>query len=179
MLEEKLLSLSDVTEFFKISRRTAYYWIQKQILKPVKIAGILRFRNSDIQKLIHETDPVSKPQIKILAIDDDILVRDSLKRLLSQYGYLAKTVASGSEAIALLKSEDFDLIISDFRMPEMNGIETLTRIKKIRRSIPQILLTGYADEQLEIQAKKAGIRQVVSKPFDLAQFNKMIEQTLN
>ena len=89
---------------------------------------------------------------KILVIDDEELITKSLLKLLSAEGYNATVVRSGKEAVEKVQEDDFNLIISDVRMSEMDGIKTIkeirTYLKKLNKeSIPEILITGYADRE--------------------------------
>jgi len=93
----------------------------------------------------------------ILIIDDEELVTKSLLKLLRKEGYAAVIARSGQEAIEKVKETNFNLIICDVRMPEMDGIETIKQIrayleKSNKKLIPEVLITGYADEDKYKQA---------------------------
>jgi len=117
---------------------------------------------------------------KILVIDDDLLVVKSLAKLLQQEGYSVSSAQSGREALDLIKDIDFDLIISDIRMPETNGIETTYNIKDIlkeknKEKIPVIFITGYSDEASYKEAKKLNAADFIYKPFDKEHFLQSIK----
>jgi CheY-like chemotaxis protein len=119
----------------------------------------------------------------ILIIDDEELVSQSLRRLLKKEGYNALIAKSGSEAIEIVKETELDLIISDVRMPGLDGIETITQIRAIlenlkKKPIPEIIITGYADAD---KYEKAGNLEVVDylyKPFDNAEFLRVIKKSI-
>lgn len=120
----------------------------------------------------------------ILVIDDEGLITKSLKKLLNKEGFTAVIASSGQEAIEKLKASNFDLIISDVRMPEIDGIETIERLRQIqkesgRQPIPEILITGYADQEKYKDALKLGITDYIFKPFDTEQFLEAIRRNLN
>jgi len=99
---------------------------------------------------------------KILIIDDEELVIESLKKLLKKKGYESEIARNGEEAISKVKEGDFNLIISDIRMPEKDGIETVKEIREIlkqanKEKIPEILITGYADEERMEEAEKLNV----------------------
>ncbi len=175
-----LLKVQDVMQKLNVSRRTVYYWINQGILKPVRIGRICRFHPDDIDRLIEDRRLSAPPEKKILAIDDDILVRESIKPLLERAGYSVTVVPDGNTAVTLFDSQkapgqDFDLILTDMRMSEKNGLETLAEIRKKRQAqgkqpIPEIVLTAYDDPEAEEQAKHLGVKEFILKPFVLEQF---------
>ena len=120
---------------------------------------------------------------KILVVDDEELITKSLLRLLSKEGYNTTVVKSGKEAIDDVKKSDFDLIICDVRMPEMDGIETIkeirTHLKKTnKKQIPEILITGYADKEKYEAALDLKIADYLYKPFDRADFLKIVKRNI-
>jgi len=116
---------------------------------------------------------------RILIIDDDLLVLNSLERIFRKEGYDVLSSQSGKEALEKIEKQDFDLVIVDIRIPDLDGIETTKRIKEIRKNkskpeIPVLFITGYSD--LAPQAEELG--EVILKPFDLENLlNKVKEQT--
>ena len=185
MTKLSLLAVKDLVQILNVSRRTVYYWVKKGILHPIPIGGVLRFHPEDIDLLIQRNRPVASARRKrILAIDDDILVRESLKLLLDKSGIETVVVPGGKEALDLLSKEAFDLVLTDFRMPEMNGIQTLKEIRRIRNEfgkppLPEIILTAYDDPAVREEAKKIGVREFVLKPFELEEFISTIQRNLN
>lgn len=120
---------------------------------------------------------------KILVIDDEELITKSLLRLLSKEGYDVTITRSGQEAIGKVKESAFDLIISDVRMPEIDGIETITEIRAYlkqsnKKSIPEILITGYADINKYEAATKLKILDYIYKPFDNADFLRVVKKAI-
>lgn len=118
---------------------------------------------------------------KILVVDDDRLVLNSLEKLFRKEGFEVFTAQSGHEALERIEDLDFDLIIIDIRMPELDGVETVKRIKEIRKEkdkpdIPVVFITGYADLAANAQADRLG--EVVLKPFNLEDLlNRVKEQS--
>ena len=105
---------------------------------------------------------------KILILDDDKLVTGALKLLLnSQTDYDIYTFNSANEALSFLKQTQVELILTDFMMPEIDGIEFLVKAKTIRPLPTSILLTGYADKENAIKAiNDVGIYKYIEKPWD-------------
>lgn len=119
---------------------------------------------------------------RILVIDDEQLITATLRGVLSRSGFEAVIANNGSEAVSLMERESFDLIISDIRMPGMDGIRTLHEIKKrmaaAGKDCPVIFITGFADEKLEQEAKEIGFDDYIYKPFDLKTFIDRINRVL-
>ena len=105
---------------------------------------------------------------KILVVDDEIMVTKTLKTLLKLEGFSnVTTFNSPKEAIEWLSSNQCSVIISDFIMPDMNGIEFLIKAKEINQDATQILLTGYADKENAIRAiNEVGIFKYIEKPWN-------------
>ena len=107
---------------------------------------------------------------KILIIDDDNLVRKTIRKALENEGYRVSLAKNASDAIEKVKEAEFDLIISDIRMPGKDGVVAVREIRQFSdekgcKDIPIIFITGYAEMGLELKAEELG--EIVLKPFDL------------
>ena len=112
-----------------------------------------------------KADKADKP--KILFVDDEANILVSLKRLFRKEGYEIFTAESGLQGIEVLKNEPIDIIVSDMRMPNMDGAEFLGLAKEIHPKTPSILLTGFSDQESTIRAINEGkIGAYVSKPWE-------------
>ena len=102
---------------------------------------------------------------KIVVVDDEKIVTSAFKTLLKVEGFSdAHFFNSPKEAIEFLKTNVPDLVISDFLMPEMNGLEFLTEVKKMYPEVSKILLTGYADKENAIKAiNEVGLYRYIEK----------------
>ena len=121
---------------------------------------------------------------RILVIDDEALVIESLKKLLKKKGYDVSIAKNGLEAMQRIEEGDFDLIVSDIRMPDMNGIEIIKKIReylkrKGKGSVPEILITGYASKENLEEAKKLNVADYIYKPFNIKDFLDVIERNLS
>lgn len=121
---------------------------------------------------------------KILIIDDEGLITKTLQKLLTKKGYEVVITSSGAEAIGAVFEHNFDLIISDVRMPELDGIETIERLRKIqldRGKTPakEIVITGFADEEQYKNAIKLKVADYIFKPFDTTQFLDTVKRNLD
>lgn len=116
-------------------------------------------------------------KIKILLVDDEENVRNALKRVLKRDGYEVYSVAGGAEALAQIKNISPDVIISDFLMPGVNGIEFLNRVRDLLPEVVRIILTAHADVQMVVQAiNEAGVYRLLTKPWDDAELKIMLNQ---
>lgn len=119
---------------------------------------------------------------KILLIDDDELVVKTLRRLLATQGYHVETANSALEAVSKVAVSDFDLVISDIRMPGENGIVAIEKIRKIYEDrevvCGYIIISGYAEEDTPAHAIRLGVDKFLYKPFDNKTFLKNVEEEL-
>ncbi|MBA4805720.1 MAG: response regulator [Brevundimonas sp.] len=99
-------------------------------------------------------------------VDDDAAVRNSLRFLLKASGFEAATYASGPELLAQAAELRPGCVLTDVRMPEMNGIELVRQLKARGVSHPVVVMTGHADVPLAIEAMRAGVVDFIEKPFD-------------
>jgi DNA-binding NtrC family response regulator len=104
----------------------------------------------------------------IVIVDDEQMVLTSLSSFLSlETEYIVKTFTSVKEALQFVKNDSVDLVVSDYLMPEMDGISFLAEVKKIKPEVPRIILTGYADKENAIKAiNDVGLFQYIEKPWD-------------
>lgn len=103
---------------------------------------------------------------RILIIDDDATICLMLQGLLKRKGFEADTVFSAGEAIKKLEDDAFDLVLSDFRLPDFDGLELLQKIKAMHPSVPVIIMTSYADIRTAVSAIKMGAFEYVTKPLN-------------
>lgn len=101
---------------------------------------------------------------KILCIDDDLDISLLIKRLLEKNDYKAETAISGKKGLELLEKGGFSLVLCDFRLPDMDGLEIIQEIKKLDPNIGIITITGYSDVKTAVQAIKYGAYEYVTKP---------------
>jgi DNA-binding NtrC family response regulator len=117
-------------------------------------------------------------RFKILVIDDEPILRDSLKVALEASGYEVRTARSGEEGLELFQRENPDLVLLDHWLPEMNGDEVLRRIKGEDPEIPVIIMTAQGSIELAVNSMKSGAFDFLVKPFDLDQIEALIKKGL-
>jgi DNA-binding NtrC family response regulator len=110
--------------------------------------------------------PMSEQKLSILIVDDEQVVRDSLVHWFTEEGYDVDSAASATDALSRLAAREFDLVIADIRMPGMDGIELLEKIKAEQLDTSVVVMTGYASVETAIRALKQGAFDYITKPFD-------------
>ncbi|MCA1612986.1 MAG: sigma-54 dependent transcriptional regulator [Acidobacteria bacterium] len=109
---------------------------------------------------------MDRKEVRILVVDDEPMMADSLKQNLSEEGYTVDTASNGAEAIELFDRGGHHLAICDLQLPDMDGLEVLRHIKDTRPASEVIVVTGYGTVARAIEATKAGAFDMVEKPFD-------------
>jgi DNA-binding NtrC family response regulator len=102
---------------------------------------------------------------RVLVVDDDPLVRETVEELLEDRGMRAKVVGDGAAALAAAEAEEFDVVLSDIRMPGRDGMEILPELRELRPATPVILMTGFASIDSAVEAMRAGAFDYLTKPF--------------
>jgi heterodisulfide reductase subunit A-like polyferredoxin len=102
----------------------------------------------------------------VLVVDDEKIVRDSMKEWLAEEGYPVQTAASARQALDLLAADAFQVMLTDIRMPGMDGVELLSRAKSIQPDLAVVMMTAYAAVDSAVAAMKQGAVEYLVKPFD-------------
>ena len=116
---------------------------------------------------------------KILIIDDDKTFRVILKDVLSKEGYAILEAGNGENGLELVKNEHPDLVITDFQMPGMSGLDVLKAINKLKTGIPVIMITGFSDTENIIKAIQMGAFDYLEKPINFSLLKSAIKIALN
>jgi CheY-like chemotaxis protein len=99
--------------------------------------------------------------VSVLVVDDEEMVRSTVTRLLTLNGHQVERASSGAEALSMFAEHDYDVVFTDFGMPEMTGAELSKKLKEAQADLPVILLTGYT----ETEAAHEDVDDILSKPF--------------
>jgi CheY-like chemotaxis protein len=114
------------------------------------------------------------PQRRILVVDDEPLVCDAVKMMLHFDGHFVETIGSASGALAMLEKSQFDLVITDFQMPDMKGDELAAAIKARDPKQPVVMITAYAEMLQASGNPLTGVDFIISKPFLLENLREAI-----
>ncbi|MGR9115179.1 MAG: response regulator [Gammaproteobacteria bacterium] len=120
---------------------------------------------------------MSDSNVKILLVDDEVNILRALSRLLKDYP--TTTATSAEEALMLAKDAEFDLVISDYRMPGMDGVSFLTEMRRLQPDSVRIILTGYADiDGLQNAINDAAVFRFINKPWCNLEVSHAVEKGL-
>ncbi len=114
----------------------------------------------------------------ILIVDDDTDVRESLSNILEKKGFKVDQAESGTVALKMASNSNYDLALLDYIMPEMDGIDTLTALKKIRPAMKFIMITAFATIDNAVVAIKKGANDYIAKPFQVDNLTLTINRVL-
>jgi len=114
----------------------------------------------------------------ILIVDDDAKIREMLSDILTDRGYIVKSVETGKEAVQESFNQLYNLALIDIRLPDMEGTELLTKLRKTEPEMIKIIITGNATLDNSIEAANKGVDGFILKPFDPKNLVKLIESKL-
>src|SRR3990172_7102553 len=123
-------------------------------------------------------DKESYPAAKILVVDDDDTIRFLLMDTLAALGYKTCGAVNGEEALAKIKQEEIDLVITDIRMPKLSGVDLLKRIKDTVPDLPVMIITAYNYTYNKDQALQSGADGFLAKPFRIGKIEEQIRSIL-
>jgi two-component system response regulator AtoC len=114
----------------------------------------------------------------ILIVDDDGVMQETLSGVLRKRGYETFSVGSGNESLSMIKKNIIDLILLDMKLPDIDGLEVLKKIKEFDTEILVIMMTAFSDVQTAVSAMKSGAYDYINKPFELDELKLLIEKGL-
>lgn len=109
---------------------------------------------------------IDKGNYTLLVVDDDAYVLESISTLLKECGYVVHTSQNGNDAMPLIKEIDFDVVLTDVKMPQITGIDLLQKIHAYNQQIPVILMTAFAELDIAVDAIKLGAFDFITKPYN-------------
>jgi len=119
-----------------------------------------------------------KTKGRILIVDDELVVRDSLGKWFTSEGYAAQPVASAREALETIQQKEFDIALIDIKMPGMDGMELQARLKEADPDLTLIIMTGYASVETAVQSLKRGAYDYITKPVDPDELSHLVGNAL-
>jgi two-component system, response regulator, stage 0 sporulation protein F len=116
---------------------------------------------------------------RVLVVDDEQNSREGLSKILTKEGYSVRTAENGKKALLEAENNSFDLIITDLRMPEMDGIEVLEKLRKKNKDIGVVIVTAYGEVNSYLKAMNLGAFEYLNKPIHLEELRRVINKALH
>ncbi len=197
-MTEKFLTTDEVLSALHVNLRTVYRWVKAGHLPAIKVGRQWRFRQSDLEAWLERqqtgpTEPAAagpdprfsiEPRAgaspyRILVADDEAAVRDLLARSLSIAEYEVDTVTDGRSALDRLQHERFDLLLTDLRMPGLDGLALIREVRRLQPDLPIVVATGYSTETTAVEALNLGVIGYLRKPFRITHLLGMVARALH
>jgi len=119
-----------------------------------------------------------KTQPRILIVDDEPSVSAVMRQVLEALGYSSSICNNGNEALLQFQDGTYDVVLTDYRMPEMSGIELCRQIRKCNSSVPVILMSGYSPTTEENEMHLSPINLILEKPIEMACLDRAIKSSM-
>ena len=114
----------------------------------------------------------------ILLIDDEKIALSNLSHVLEREGYVVTACRDGESGLAAMQSKEFDLVLTDLRMPGIDGMDVLRHIRETTPDVPVIMITGHATLDSAVEAMKAGAHHYIAKPWDDRDLQDIVREQL-
>ena len=174
MTQDEFLTTTELLDYLQVNLRTVHRLIRAGQIPPVRVGREWLFRRRDIDGWLEasrlaggdarEADP-TREQAEVLVVDDDAAVRELLAKALTGAGYQVDVAVDGPSALARLGEKAFDLMITDLKMPGLDGLSVIREARRAYPSLPVIVITGYSTEATAIEAIDLGVAGYLTKPF--------------
>jgi excisionase family DNA binding protein len=168
MTEEHFLTTEEVLEYLQVNLRTIYRLIKAGRIPAVRVGRQWRFRKKDIDAWLAANRSSAKGSLerpRVLVVDDEQQIRDLVAKTLSTADYDVDTAPDGPSAIDRLKNTAYDLLITDLKMPGMDGLSVIREARQRSAELPIIIITGFSTEASAIEAINLGVCGYLTKPF--------------
>ncbi len=169
---EQVLTLEEAAQYLKVAKPTLYRLLEDGKIPAFKVGNQWRFTKELIDKWLWDQLPKKK---NVLVVDDEKLISMDLKKIITSQGHEVVTTQSGVEATRMIEDSRFDLVFLDLMLPDINGLEVLREIKKSKRDLPVVIITGYPDSEVMNQALELGPISALKKPFNRQQIRDILK----
>lgn len=175
MTDDHFLTTEEVLDYLQVNLRTVYRLIKAGKIPAVRVGRQWRFRKRDIDAWLDSSRQTGRGEGKdrpgdrprILVVDDEQAVRDLLAKTLTMADYDVDAAPDGASAIDRLRAVEYDLLITDLKMPGMDGLSVIREARRTAPDLPVIIITGYSTEASAIEAINLGVAGYLTKPFRL------------
>ncbi len=178
-MDDSFLTTEEVLEYLQVNQRTVYRLIKAGKIPAVRVGRQWRFRRRDIdawlesQRSRHGRSAAASPRAaphgegrpRVLVADDEASIRDLLSKTLALAEYDVDLAADGRAALERLRVLPYDLLITDLKMPGVDGLTVIREARRLKADIPIVIITGFSTEASAIEAVNLGVSGYLTKPF--------------
>jgi excisionase family DNA binding protein len=179
MIDESFLTTEEVLEYLQVNLRTVYRLIKAGKIPAVRVGRQWRFRKRDIDAWLESQRPrtvraqpspqrapaATDARPRVLVVDDEASIRDLLAKTLALAEYDVDLAPDGRTALERLRIIPYDLLITDLKMPGVDGLTVIREARRLKADLPVIIITGYSTEASAIDALNLGVSGYLTKPF--------------
>jgi excisionase family DNA binding protein len=181
MIDESFLTTEEVLEYLQVNLRTVYRLIKAGKIPAVRVGRQWRFRKRDIDAWLESQRPrgtraaapapvrpvAAAPAAhpRVLVVDDEASIRDLLAKTLALAEYEVDLAPDGRTALERLRVIPYDLLITDLKMPGVDGLTVIREARRLKADLPVIIITGFSTEASAIEAVNLGVSGYLTKPF--------------
>jgi excisionase family DNA binding protein len=179
MIDESFLTTEEVLDYLQVNLRTVYRLIKAGKIPAVRVGRQWRFRKTDIDAWLEGQrarvpraaasasmdEDHRQGRARVLVVDDEAAIRDMLSKALMLAEYVVETAPDGRGAIDRLRTGHYDLLVTDLRMPGIDGLAVIREARRLKPDLPVIIITGYSSEASAIEAIDLGVSGYLTKPF--------------
>jgi excisionase family DNA binding protein len=180
MVDESFLTTEEVLEYLQVNLRTVYRLIKAGKIPAVRVGRQWRFRKGDIDAWLESQRPrvarstatgTSRTPLlpagrpRVLVVDDEASIRDLLSKTLALAEYDVDLAPDGRTALERLRMVPYDLLVTDLKMPGVDGLAVIREARRMKPDIPVIIVTGFSTEASAIEAVNLGVAGYLTKPF--------------
>ena len=184
---DTLLTMKEVLGYLRVGSRTVHRLIKAGEIPALRVGRLWRFRKSDIDAWLESHQPVTaaaEPRVqapagsvtpppassrpRVLVVDDNAVIRDLLSRVFALAEYQVDMAPDGPSAVEQMRRERYNLLITDLRMPGMDGMAMIHEARRIDADLPVIIMTGFPTEATAIDAANIGVSGYLVKPVAMA-----------
>ncbi len=182
-MDESFLTTEEVLEYLQVNLRTVYRLIKAGRIPAVRVGRQWRFRKRDIDAWLESQRPrgarsttpapqqprtgpaTSAGRPRVLVVDDEASIRDLLSKTLALAEYDVDLAPDGRSALDRLRVIPYDLLITDLKMPGVDGLAVIREARRLKTDLPVIIITGFSTEASAIEAVNLGVSGYLTKPF--------------
>ena len=177
-MDEAFLTTEEVLDYLQVNLRTVYRLIKAGKIPAVRVGRQWRFRKRDIDAWLESQRargargaalsraPAPAPgRARVLVVDDEETIRELLSKTLALADYEVDVAPDGKTGIDRMRIIPYDLLITDLRMPGVDGLTVIREARRLKTDIPVIIVTGYSTEASAIEAINLGVQGYLTKPF--------------